>query len=149
ALAFHLLVLPADIYRRLGGDPFALADRFPVVWHERRDLPTLAIPEDLPDHRSVAQVQNVLQREDGPNLLGGTQALLDGGRLVFERSAPDPGLMRALWTLLPFSSRSRLWPATFSFSRELEFHAVVTPHSGDEFAGYIDEDQMGGYPEGR
>jgi hypothetical protein len=149
ALAFHLLAMPTSTYESLGGDPFALADRFPVLWHERRELPSLPIPDDLPARRSVVQIQTVLQREDGPNLLGGTQALLDGGRLVFERPEPDPGLMRALWQLLPFSSRGRLCPATFTFSNTLQFHALVTPRSGEEHAGYIEEEQMGGYPEGR
>jgi hypothetical protein len=149
SLAFHLLVMPTATYESLGGDPFVLADRFPVLWHERRELPSLPIPDDLPARRSVAQIQSVLQRVDGPNLLGGTQALLDGGRLVFERPEPDPGLMRALWQLLPVSSRGRLCPATFTFSNTLGFHALVTPRLGEEHSGYIEEEQMGGYPEGR
>jgi hypothetical protein len=149
ALAFHLLVLPAGTYHDLGGDPFDLADRFPVVWHGRRDLPSLPIPEDLPARRTVAQIQTILQRQDGPNLLGGTQALIDGGRLVFERPAPDTSLIRALWMLLPVSSRVRLWPATFAFGNGFAFHAVVTPRLAEEYTGYIEEDQMGGYPEGR
>src|SRR5260221_5660880 len=77
ALAFHLLVLPARTYHDLGGDPFDLADRFPVVWHGRRDLPSLSIPEDLPAQMTVAQIQTILQRQDGPNLLFCTQAFID------------------------------------------------------------------------
>ncbi|MFL5240469.1 MAG: hypothetical protein ACJ8FY_00015 [Gemmataceae bacterium] len=149
ALAFHLLVLPAGAYHDLGGDPFDLADRIPVIWHGRRELPSLSLPEDLPVRRTVAQIQTVLQRPDGPNLLGGSQALIDGGRLVFERSAPDSELIRGLWMLLPVSSRIRLWPATFAFGNSLAFHALITPRITEEHTGYIEEDQMGGYPEGR
>src|SRR5262249_59922921 len=100
--------------------------------------------------RTVAQVQQVLQRaggavlfagagaggagdeeeDEGPEvrrggsqvLLGGCQVLVDGGRLVFERPAPDPELVRALWLLLPTSTRCTTWPATFAFGNALHFH---------------------------
>ena len=56
-----------------------------------------------------------------PALLGGVQILVDGGKLVFLRPAPDPGLIRGLWTLLPGPMRTALWPATFAFGNALGF----------------------------
>jgi hypothetical protein len=149
ALGFHLLVLSRTAYTNLGGDPFFIADRFPPPWNARGELPVLSLPSELPPPRTVEQVRQVLQREDGPNLLGGSQALVDGGQLVFERPAPDTQLLRDLWTLLPTSTRCRLWPASFTFANTLGFDAVVTPRAaGDEYANYLTEEQAGHYPEG-
>jgi hypothetical protein len=159
ALAFRLLVVPRIFYEQALGDPFVIADRFPPSWHARGDLPTLAWPAEEIRHRAVGDVQRVLQLvEDttesttplSPILLGATQALVDGSRVVFERPAPHPDLVRGLWTLLPHSTRCRLWPATFAFGNALAFDALVVPHaSSDEYAGYLTEQQAGDYPEGR
>jgi hypothetical protein len=150
ALAFYFVVLPQAGYAHLGGDPFAVAERFPPRWATRGELPTLSWPDGPPPARTVADVQKALQRTDGPSLLGGAQALLQGNRLVFERPAPDTELLRSLWLLLPTDVRSRLWPASFAFGNALGFHALVTPRAaGPEFAGYLTEDQAAEYPEGR
>src|SRR5438067_230458 len=82
------------------------------------------------------------RRPEGPSLLGGAQALLDGGRLVFERPGPDTALVRDLWLLLPTSTRCTLWPAGFAFGTALDFHALVVPPGGA--AGrerFLNEDQ--------
>jgi hypothetical protein len=150
-LAFRLLVLPRRAYEALGGDPFAIADRFPAPWSARGDLPALAWPEERIPSRTVLDVQRVLQRTpEGPSLLGGAQALVDGSRLVFERPTPDDDLVRGLWTLLPTSTRCRLWPAGFAFGNRLGFDMLVVPHAaGPEYAGYLGEEQAAEYPEGR
>jgi hypothetical protein len=149
ALAFRLLVVPRDAYTRWIGDPFGMAERFPPSWHVRGELPALSWPEPLPQ-RTVAQVQRVLQTPDGPTLLGGVQALIDGARLVFQRPQPDLELIRGLWTLLPASARCQLWPATFAFGNAIGFDALVVPRAGGEdLAGYLTEEQAGDYPEGR
>lgn len=150
ALAFHLLVLPREAYRGFGGDPFTLADRCPPCWEARGELPSLTWPAKPVPPRTVDEVRRVLQRPDGPNLLGGAQVLVDGGRLVFVRSAPDPDLLRGLWTLLPSSTRSERWPASFAFGNALGFHALAVPNAdGAAFAPYTTEVQAGDYPEGR
>jgi hypothetical protein len=149
ALAFYVLVLPAQVYAARGGDPFSLADYFPPRWEARGELPSLELPSDPPTARTVAQVQKVLQRPDGPELLGSAQALMDGGRVVFERQAPDTELVRSLWTLLPYSTRTSLWPASFAFANHLDFHVLVTPRAGEDCTDYLHEAQAGEYPEGR
>jgi hypothetical protein len=151
ALAFRFLILARSDYQNLGGDPFLLADRFPPPWAARGDLPALPWPAELPPARTVGEVQEVLQRdEEGPNLLGGAQLLVDGGRLVFERPQPDTELMRGLWRLLPTSTRSELWPASFAFGNALGFDALVAADtSGVGYAQYIRGDEAGDYPEGR
>jgi len=180
ALGFHFLVIPREAYRQWG-DPFALADRVTPAWHARGSLPALSwAAEPLPP-RTVEQVQEVLKRikahalpedEDippdwdqrdlaapdlalSPALLGGVQVLVDGGRLVFERPAPDAELLRGLWTLLPTSTRSELWPASFAFSNALEFDALVVPPAvradlaaTRAIVGYTTEDQACDYPQG-
>jgi hypothetical protein len=83
-------------------------------------------------------------------LLGATQVLVDGGRLVFERPRPDTELLRNLWTLLPTSTRIDLWPASFAFDNRLGFHAVAVPHVAEgQYDWYVTEEQAGDYPQGR
>jgi hypothetical protein len=164
ALGFYLLVLARTDYVNLGGDPFLIAERFPPRWTARGDLPPLTWEGGPPPPRTVAQVQQVLQRPSGPSLfkdaevpqggsqvlLGGCQALVDSGRLVFERPAPDTDLLRDLWTLLPTSTRAALWPASFAFGNALHFHALVVPQVvPEEYPHYKTEAQAADYPEGR
>ena len=85
-----------------------------------------------------------------PTLLGAAQILLDGGKLVFERSAPDAAILQSLWTLLPTRERGELWPASFTFSNVHQFDAVVVPRANEaEYERYITEEKAGDYPEGR
>jgi hypothetical protein len=170
-LAFRVLALPLADYVRYLGDPFAVSDRFPPCWGEKEPLPALTMPAEPLPPRTVEDVQRVLQRvkahalredqdpddelppevrnAESPALLGGVQVLVDGGRVVFERPAPDDGLMRGLWTLLPTRTRCDLWPASFAFGNALGFDALIVPSTaGGAFAGYTTEDQAADYPQG-
>jgi hypothetical protein len=149
-LGFRVLVLGKNEYRDLDGDPFLIADRFPAGFASRGDLPALTW-SDLPRRRTVQEVQRILQPPGvSATLLGGCQALVDGGRLVFERPIPDPALLRNLWTLLPTSTRWSLWPASYAFGNALGFDALIVPRvAGEQFDGYLSEQQAGDYPEGR
>ncbi len=150
ALGFRLLIVPRNAYVKLMGDPFAVAERFPPPWHHRGDLPTLSWSFGPLPRRTVADVRNVLKSAEGPALLGGVQALVDGGRLVFQRPEPDTSILQALWTLLPTTTRGELWPASFAFSNGLGFDALVAPQvDGESFTGYLREEQAGDYPQGR
>ncbi len=153
-LAFHIAVLQGEEYSGLGGDPFAVAQRCPASWEATGEMPVLSWPRVPFPGRTVEQVQSVLKRADGPNLLGGSQVLLDGGRIAFERAEPDLKLLHDLWTLLPTRSRSEMWPATFAFSNALRFHTVVVPlglrsQVPGDFPHYLTEEEAGDYPEGR
>jgi hypothetical protein len=177
-LGLHFLIIPRGAYLTLWGDPFVLAERVTVAWHARGHLPALSWPADPLPRRTVGEVRKVLQQtkaaalsEDAevspsatqeedepaetalsPALLGGAQVLVDGGRLVFERSAPDLNLLRGLWTLLPTCTRCRLWPATFAFGNALGFDAlVVPPETAIDGIGtvYTTEDQACEYPQGK
>jgi hypothetical protein len=150
ALGFYLLVFARPVYTDWIGDPFVVVDRFPPPWIARGELPPLAWPGEPLPSRTVAEVQRVLKRPDSAALLGGAQALVDGGQLVLERSAPDTEFLRSLWTLLPYSTRGEVWPATFAFDPTLKFHALAVPRADPEkYAGYLTEEQAGDYPEGR
>lgn len=150
AMAFRLLVLTRDDHDGLGGDPFALADRFPPDWRARGHLAVLSVPAVSPPPRTVEQICTVLKRSNGPELLGSAQALLDGSKVVFPRPEPDAALLRDLWLLLPSRTRGELWPASFAFGNALKFDAVVVAHPTPEaYPGYLTEEQAGSYPEGR
>jgi hypothetical protein len=150
ALGFRLLVLPRRLYEAIGGDPFFIADRLPPPWPARGELPALEWTAGAAPPRTVAALQKVLEVPNSATLLGGVQALLDGGRLVFERTEPDERLVRSLWALLPASTRIELWPASFCFGNAHGFSVAVVPRaSGPAYAGYLHEEQAGDYPEGR
>ena len=170
--AFHFLIIPRGAYERFLGDPFAVGRRLPPLWQARDTLPVRSLAAQPLPARTIHDVQQVLQRvkagalcEDGepeaevvrtlensesPALLGGVQVLVDGGRLFFERRHADPGLIPALWMLLPSSTRCRLWPASFAFGNALGFDAVVVPRAAaSEYEGYTSEEQAADYPPGR
>lgn len=171
ALAFHVLACTRTDYENYLGDPFAIAEQATVNWTSRGELPALVWPAEPLPGRTVAQVQLVLKRikagalrededpeaqvertvenSESPALLGGAQVLVDGGKLVFVRKAPDHALVQGLWTLLPYSLRAKLWPATFAFANDLGFDAVVVPRIGEaSWEGYTTEEQAENYPAG-
>jgi len=150
ALAFRLLVLPRELYDRLGGDPFRVADAFPPDWQGNGPIPSLEWTAGASPERTAADVRKLLDVAHSATLLGGVQAVVDGRRLVFERATPDSALLRSLWALLPADLRGSVWPATFAFGNALHFDAVALPRAaGPDFAGYVTEAQAGDYPEGR
>jgi hypothetical protein len=146
-LGFRFLIVEKALYRHLG-DPFLVADRFPLDWSARRMLPALDWPAEAPPRRTVDQVRAVLQHGDGPHLLGAAQALVDGARMAWTRPAPDDAFFRGLWQLLPDSTRHELTCATFAFSNALGFHAAALAGPADD-PRLLGEDQVRDYPEGR
>jgi hypothetical protein len=150
ALGFRLLVLPRTLYLDLAGDPFRIADESPPPWQARGELPALTWDAGPPPPRSAEALAKVLNVSQSATLLGGVQALVDGGRLVFERTGPDDAIVRSLWALLPTSTRGELWPASFAFCNAHRFHVLVVPRAaGSEYDHYLTEEQAGDYPEGR
>ena len=125
-LGFRFLVLHRDLYRHLG-DPFAISDRYPVNWLASGTLAELEWPHEVLPERTVEQLDAVLRHGDGPLLLGGTQAVVDGNRVLLKRDSPDEALARGLWQLLPDRTRIDRWPASFAFSDELGFHLAALP----------------------
>jgi hypothetical protein len=147
---FHVLIASRANYSRVQCDPFILAERFPIDWNAASELPELEWRQRPLANRTLAEVQRVLKRTNGPEMLGGCQALIDGGNLLFSREAPDRDVLRGVWSLLPYSNRLEVMPATFAWNRELKFELVVAPADrSDRFTGYLTEEQAGGYPEGR
>jgi hypothetical protein len=169
---FHVLIIPRQAYERFLGDPFAVGRRLPPLWQERAGLPIAMLAAEPLPGRTIDDVRRVLQRikagalredrepedvvlhteenSESPALLGGAQVLVDGGRLVFERPRGDAGLIPALWTLLPNSTRCRLWPASFAFGNALAFDALVVARAGGpDYEGYTSEEQAADYPPGR
>ena len=125
-LGFRFLVLSRDLYRHLG-DPFTISDRYPANWHASGSLSELEWPQERLPERTLEQLDVVLREGDGPLLLGGVQAVVDGNRVVVVRAAPDEALARGVWMLLPERTRIDRWPASFAFSDELGFDLAVHP----------------------
>lgn len=147
-LTFRLLVLNRPLYSAIS-DPFAVADTFPPNWSARRSLPSLSwVPDPVPP-RTVTEVAAILHH-DGPLLLGATQALIDGLRVVLAHPTPDDTVPRRLWKLLPYSTRDQLSIATFTFALDPRFHLSVTPTPPTPLPfGTVGEENCRDLPEGR
>ena len=149
ALGLRFLILSRDLYRHLG-DPFAIADRYSPPWDASGSMPELEWPHEVLPPRRVEDIGRTLKTGDMNLLLGGVQALVDGGRLVLQRPTPDESLLRGLWQLLPDKTRRELWPASFAFAGDLGFHAAARPEVEDRLGpGTLTEDQARDYPAGR
>jgi hypothetical protein len=147
---FHVLVEEFSAYASLHCDLFAIAEKSEPNWNAVHELPDFEWRSPTPERRTVADVQQVLKRDNGPELLGGCQALLDGSQLLFIRENADGMVIRDLWTLLPYGNRLELLPATFAWNNNLRFDVVVAnAGKAANFQGYLTEEQAGGYPEGR
>jgi hypothetical protein len=147
----RVLVTPRRLYEALEGDLFALDGAFLPDW-EAADLPTLTWSHGPLPRRTVDRLARILDAHPDRTaaLLGSAQALLDGGRVVFERQKADEELVRGLWELLPSATRAEIWPATFAPDNRLGFHVLATPTvGGAHLAGYVREDRAMEYPEGR
>lgn len=125
-LGFRFLVLARELYRHLG-DPFAVSDRYPADWSASGSLPELVWPPEPLPERTIEQLDAVLKHGDGSLLLGGTQAVVDGNRVLLRRDSPEEKVVREVWQLLPDRTRAERWPASFAFSDELGFHLAAGP----------------------
>jgi hypothetical protein len=146
-LGFRFLVLARDLYRHLG-DPFTVSDRYPVDWTATGTLPDLTWPAEPLPERTLEQLDAVLKHGDTGLLLGATQAIVDGNRVLLQRLVPDEAFARGLWQLLPDRSRVDLWPSSFAFSDELKLHLAVLPTLPAEFgtARPLTEEAVRDYP---
>lgn len=144
-LAFRFLIFSRDIYAYLG-DPFEIDLRLPANFETRGTLEELTWNFDPAPPRRVEDLRTILKEGDSQLLLGACQALLDGARVAVPRSQPDREFVRGLWQLLPDRVRCELWPATFAFSSELNFHVAALPAAAP---GFLTDEQCKDYPEGR
>ena len=146
---FRFLVLGRELYHHLN-DPFAIAERYPPNAEARGSLPDLDWPPQPLPQRTTVELDAILKQGDGPFLLGAAQTLVDGGKIVLRRPAPEPKLLRDLWALLPESTRRTTWPATFAFGNELGFDILVMPKiPEDGLPGYLGEEHLPDYPDSR
>jgi hypothetical protein len=142
-------VLGRELYYHLH-DPFASAQRYPSDWQARGSLPELDWPPEPLPKRTVAMLDEVLKHGDGPFLLGASQTLVDGGKIVLQRAVPDEAPVRELWALLPQGVRRGIWPSTFAFCNDLGFDVLVLPALPEGgLPGYLNEEQARDYPDSR
>lgn len=144
ALGFRFLVLARELYKHLG-DPFAISDRYPPDWNATGRLLDLTWPMEVLPERTLEQLDAILKHGDGSLLLGSTQALVDGNRVLLKRTEPAEQFLRELWQLLPDKTRCELWPASFAFSNELGFQAAAGPMQPPK--GTIPEGALRDYPQ--
>jgi len=148
-LDFHFLILSRTLYTALG-DPFAIAARYPMNENVRGSLPQLIWPMEPLPPRQVLELHELYKAGDIPLLLGCTQALVDGCKILVKRPEPSRELVRTLWQFLPDRSRAELWPRTVAFSAELGFDIAVLPALPERLpTRYLSESQVLDYPAGR
>lgn len=147
-LGFHIIIVTHDVYKHdFRGNPFPLLNSVATPWNLRGGLPELVL--NLPAHsrRDVTQLQQTLKAGDGPLLLGMTQAVLDGAKVALVRDAPDPQLIPTIWELLPDRVRCDVWPCTWALASTIPFDVLIVPVPAAP--GYLHEEQVRNYPEGR
>lgn len=150
ALGFQFLILTTADYAATGADAFRLVQNASACWERRGTLPQLT-GQPASRLRTIEEVTGALQREDGPLLLGATQALLDGSCIALQRDQPANDLFPALWMLLPYRNRVQFSVATFVFSNDLGLTILATPPQAriDYDYRYLSAAQAEYYPEGR
>jgi hypothetical protein len=148
-LHFRFLMVARKAYRLWIGDPFVLADHFPPPWHIA-DLPRLSYCPDLSLDRHIREIEAALGRPDAERLLAATQSLVDGARIAITCDHGSAEFMRSVWRLLPFTTRSELWPASFAPNNSLAFDFIAMPTiDGETRQRYLTDDQIDSYPPGR
>ncbi len=146
-LAFRVLVLNRKLSHAIS-DPFAVHDAFPPNWSARDSLPQLSWTPDPTPARTVAEVAEILHH-DGPLLLGATQALIDGARVLISSPSPDTVVLRRIWKLLPYSTRTELAVATFAFGADRRFQLSFSPNPPDKLPfGTLNDEHCRDVPEG-
>jgi hypothetical protein len=148
SIYFDLLILGATLYSHLA-DPFALSDRYPPTW-DFQHLETLTWPPEPLPPRLAIDLQPILKGPDPAFMLGATQAIVDGGRLLIRSSDPANTLLRSLWQLLPVSTQHTVTMATLTFNVQPSFQVAAVPQVPTEgIEGFLTEEQCRDYPEGR
>lgn len=145
----RVLLVPPRLYRWMA-DPFHLARSVPLDFTAADPLQSPPVDFPAPPPRTLKAVQRHLRRPDAPTLLGATQAILDGGRVVFVRPGPDATAIEDVWFLLPDADRAERTFTTWAPGPPDGFDLVVAPRAdGPEFEPYLKEAEAGDYPEGR
>ncbi|QVL34669.1 hypothetical protein KIH39_12400 [Telmatocola sphagniphila] len=127
-------------------DPFFWMREYKIFSVSPSELLIVELPQFLPV-RKVEDVRNRFKNGDGPFLLGASQALVDGSRIVIPREKPDREILENLWSFLPYSARSLSY---VSFSKSETNHSVhvrVLPLTeAANSPGFLTEDQCRDYP---
>lgn len=127
-------------------DPFLISDRFPPG----QTTPDMDWPDELPPLRTAALLEATHVGGNGPLLLGVTQAVVDGARVLLLENAIEPGFVRDLWTMLPNTTRieAGLSSALPTLHPKINF-AILPTLPSPMPTGYLDERMVLDYPEGR
>lgn len=121
ALVFHGLFLSGRDFRRIGSDPFALADRLVRCWGPE----TTALPSATWDVATPTR--------PGPDAPADPQAdriaaiVAGGRRYAVESAGPIDDLARRAWARLPDRARRRVSLATLAFANGNHFDLAAFP----------------------
>lgn len=129
-------------------DPWLFAKQFEQS-NEKGDLETISVDKLWPINRTVDEIQSILKSGDSPLLLGSSQALIDGCKIIVNQSEVNHDFIHNLWNLLPNQSRKELSFSTIVFSVENRFDISVMPEEIRPSQGFLTAEQVRDYPEGR
>ncbi len=144
---FYVRVMSRQLYDVIP-DPFLIAEKFPANWLHS-PLEDLEWPNQPLPPRTIAQLEPILREGNGALLLGATQTLVDGGRLVLQRELPDAKTLRDMWMFLPDGVRREHWLATWVPQANLPFTLAVQPLGSEIPPEARSEEQAMDYPESR
>ena len=127
-------------------DPFLISDRFPPG----QSAPDMDWPEEPSPPRTAALLEATHVGGNGPLLLGVTQAVVDGARVLLLENTTEPTFVRDLWTMLPNATRieAGLSSALPTLHPRINF-AILPTLPSPMPTGYLNERMVLDYPEGR
>jgi hypothetical protein len=139
----------AGVHFRRCPNPDLWMQAFPAATAVRGMTIADAPVNSLAWQRDVQQLSNALQTLDGPLLLGGTQVLVDGGRVILTREKPDPTHLAGFWIFLPNSVLADLQASSFTRNPTDYTLAFVPLENADLVANLhcLTEEQIRDYPE--
>lgn len=111
---FRWVLIPEKEYWQI--DPFSLAATI-----EKADLraSTVGCQVNLPAvPRLVSEIADLLKNNDSPLILGATQYLLDGGKILLPMEEATENIIQQVWMILPDRSRSEFTFATLIPKKE-------------------------------
>jgi hypothetical protein len=119
ALAFHGLLLTAREFRKIGFDPFVMADALRDDWE--------ATSTSLPTGRCPVAWRAPANEFDSDEAQRITAALKAGRRCAIESAEPIDALARHVWSRLPVRMRRSRSVATWAFSNGNRFGLAAFP----------------------
>jgi len=127
-------------------DPFLISERYPPG----RTTSEMDWPDEPTPFRTAAMLETIHVGTNGPLLLGVTQAVVDGARVLLTAETLDSQFVRNLWMMLPHATRREAAVSSALPRHHPKVNFAILPELPTPMPmGYLNERMVLDYPEGR